>query len=69
MIYAENPLAVTKECKHPVCLNSLKKLKAQNDNSRYVTVDCEKCDQPIEHDVDLIIDLCKEFGICFDAII
>ncbi len=28
IISADNPVAVTKDCHHPVCLNSLKKLKA-----------------------------------------
>ncbi len=66
IISAENPVAVTKDCIHPVCLNSLKKFKAPQENSRFVSVHCDDCNEMIEHDVDLIIQLIKYLKACMD---
>ena len=66
IISAENPVAVTKDCHHPVCLTSLKKFKASQKNSRFVSVHCDGCNKMIEHDIDLIIQLIKYLKACMD---
>ena len=66
IISTKNPVAVTKDCQHPICLNSLLKLKALQEDQRFVSIHCDLCTEMIEYDVDAITLLFKYFGVCFD---
>jgi hypothetical protein len=66
IISADNPVAVTKQCKHPICLISLLKLQASQENSSFVSVHCDGCKEIIEYDVDNIAPFVKYMKACMD---
>ena len=66
IISADNPVAVTKQCKHPICLISLKKLQASQENSSFVSFHCDGCNEIIELDVEHFVHLVKYVKACMD---
>ena len=68
-ISGSNPVAVAKDCSHPICIKCLLKLKSAFENSRFVSHKCSECPENNDlndYDVDQILVLLKLFGLCFD---